>query len=414
MKLCDVVQFYSPLGGGVRRYLDDKMQYIANHNDIQHDVIVPSHQNAIDILYDSRLIEIKSMRLIGSLSYRMLLNRSRILSILDQEQPDIIEVGDPYRSAWISLEGARLHQIPIAAFYHSDFPRALGRTIQRFCGTSVERILSNCIQRYIVNLYNQMSVTIVASQRLQKILTECGIKRIVCIPLGTDISVFQPDLENQSIREELGLNENDRLLLYIGRLAREKNIHSLIGMMDQLSDHPCKTNRQTKLLLVGDGELRGMVQKAVQERNDIEWHGYCQSSKKLAAYYNAADLFVHAGTYETFGITSLEAQACGTRVLAIRGGGLDDTVQGETPLIMADSSSPADLAYCVKQIEDVESNSLQEQRRLRIVRHFSIQTTFNRIFALYRHILAGYPVEEYAYPEEETCAKDHHPAILSY
>ncbi len=395
MKLCDVVQFYSPLGGGVRRYLDDKMQYIAQQNDIQHTAIVPSHQNAQDIQYKSKLIEIKSMRLIGSQSYRMLLNRPRIFSILDQEQPDIIEVGDPYRSAWISLEGARRHQIPIAAFYHSDFPRALGRTIKRFCGSGIESILSKCIHSYIVNLYNQMSVTIVASRRLQKILTECGIKRVVCIPLGTDITVFQPNQEKQSIREELGLNENDRLLLFIGRLAREKNIHNLIGMIDILSTHTSKTNRKTKLLLVGDGELREMVQKTVQQRDDLVWHGYCKSSKKLTEYYNAADLFVHAGTYETFGITSLEAQACGTRVLAIRGGGLDDTVQGETPLIMADSPSPADLAHCVGKIEQIESQSSKEQRRLRIVRQFSIQTTFDHIFTLYRHILAGYPVEEY-------------------
>jgi len=402
MKFCDVVQFYSPLGDGVRRYLDDKMRYLAGCPDIEHIVIVPSDRNTVQTVYQSKLIGIQSMRLLGSLSYRMLLNRSRILSIVDDERPDLIEVGDPYRSAWIALEAARRHGIPVAAFYHSDFPRALGRTIRRFCSPAVERILSNAIQRYIVNLYNRMSVTVVASRRLQNVLTECGIQRVVCIPLGTDVSVFRPNPAGEAVRRELGLQSEDRLLLYVGRLAREKNIRCLSGMMEELSRRASPTRRY-HLLLVGDGELRGFVEKTVSQRRDVSWRQYSNSSEELTAYYTAADLFVHAGIYETFGITSLEAQACGTRVLAVRGGGLDDTVAGESPCIMAESFSPADLAQGVLQAEAADCSAFPEERRLRIVRQFSIQTTLRRLFALYRLILDGRPVEEFTDPEESPC-----------
>ncbi|MGC9328046.1 MAG: glycosyltransferase, partial [Candidatus Hinthialibacter sp.] len=308
MKFCDVVQFYSPLGGGVRRYLDDKIRYLARKPDISHTVIVPSHRNAVDFTLSSKMIEIKSMRLVGSLSYRMLLSRSRILSVIDQEQPDLIEVGDPYRSAWITLEAAQRCNIPVAAFYHSDFPRALGRTIRRFCSPPMERMLSNAVQRYIVNLYNRMSVTVVAGRRLQRVLTECGIQRVVCIPLGTDVSVFCPNPNKIQLRKELDLPPDARLLLFIGRLAREKNIRRLIDMMDVLNENP-SSGKPYHLLLVGDGELRGFVEKTISQRKDVIWRQYCQSRETLTDYYNAADLFVHAGAVETFGITSLEAQA---------------------------------------------------------------------------------------------------------
>ena len=107
MKLCDVVQFYSPLGGGVKRYLSDKIGYIDRQTNHQHIVVVPSDQSKIENRYQSKFYHVKSLPLIGSISYRMLLNRKRIFSIIDKERPDLIEVGDPYRSAWISLDCAR-------------------------------------------------------------------------------------------------------------------------------------------------------------------------------------------------------------------------------------------------------------------------------------------------------------------
>ena len=404
MKLCDVVQFYSPLGGGVKRYLEDKLRFISLQPGIEHAVIIPSSRNEVGYRLHSRFYEIQSFRLIGSQSYRMLLSRRRILSIVDEERPDLIEVGDPYRSAWIALEAAERGRIPVVAFYHSDFPRALGRTISRFCGPWVERLLSHGVERYVRDLYNRMSATVVAGRRMEYLLKECGIQRVVRIPLGTDVTVFHPHPDAGQVREELGLDENDMLLLFVGRLAREKNIRSLVGMMENLASRTSSRSGRYHLLLVGDGELCKFVERTVQTRQDVTWYRYCESAERLAAYYTAADLFVHAGRYETFGITSLEAQSCGTRVLAVEGGGLDDTVSGENPLIMAKSPDPVDLADGVRCVQDCADSQSPEERRRRIVDHFSIRLTFERLFGLYEHILRGLPVESFAItapPENE-------------
>jgi len=414
MKVCDVVQFYSPLGGGVRRYLEDKIRFLDDRPDMEHVMIVPSDRDAIRLQGRTRVYEIKSIRLAGSISYRMLLNKKRIHSIIEDEKPDIIEVGDPYRSAWIALEAARRQTIPIIAFYHSDFPRALGRTIHRFCGGLVEGVLSNWIHHYITGLYNRMSATVVASQRLRSVLQDCGIQRTVCIPLGTDVGVFHPNPdEGNAIRCELNLRENDRLLLFVGRLAREKNIRRLIGMMDELNRHP-DGNGRYHLLLVGDGELRGYLNRVLEKRSDVSWHRYCKSSDRLTGYYTAADCFVHAGIYETFGITSLEAQACGLRVLAVKGGGLDDTVAGEMPLVTANSPEPADLAEAVRRTENLSGEQTPFQRWDRIADEFSIQQTFERMTALYGHILKGLPVEEFVPPARVRSEDERpYPAVLT-
>lgn len=396
MKICDVVQFYSPLGGGVRRYLEDKVHFLAHEPSAEHVVIIPSANHAVTQRGKSKFYEIKSMRLIGSLSYRMLLNRKRILRIIAREKPHIIEVGDPYRSAWICLQASQRFQIPIVAFYHSDFPRALGRTIHRFLGHAIENHLASWVESYVVGLYNRMNATVVASHRLERVLRECGIDNVVRIPLGTDVHVFRPRPNTAWIRERLGLEPEDRLLLFVGRLAREKNIRSLFGMMNELAREP-STNGRCHLLLVGDGELRNLVESTIAQRRDITWYRYCESAETLAEYYTEADLFIHAGNFETFGITSLEAQACGTRVIAVRGGGLDDSVEGEDPFIMANSSSPADMAKAVRRALHVIDRDDKEKRQRRIHEQFSIQTTFTRLTLLYDHILQGRPLNDFRY-----------------
>ena len=282
----------------------------------------------------------------------------------------------------------------VVAFYHSDFPRALGRTIRRFCGGSVQTLLSAPINRYVVNLYNQMDATVVAGNRLQGILKECGINNVAHIPLGTDVTKFHPNPNASRIRKELNLSKNDTLILFVGRLAREKNIRALIRMMDDLNQNPGGPGR-CHLLLVGDGELRRIVERALAKNDSISWFRYCTDAKHLTAYYSAANVFLHAGIYETFGLTSLEAQACGARVIIVKGGGMEDTVEGEFPQVMANSPHPADLADAVRRVRALPTSQAPEERRQRIVERFSIELTIDRLLLLYHHLLDGKPASEF-------------------
>ena len=75
-------------------------------------------------------------------------------------------------------------------------------------------------------------------------------------------------------------------------------------------------------------------------------------------------MFVHAGAMETFGLVSVEAQACGTRVLGVRGGGLEKTLKGEAPLIMAEEAS-AEAVEQVRAMDEEEAARMERSRRVR-------------------------------------------------
>ncbi len=385
MTICDIAQFHSPLGGGVKRYLADKRARLEARPGCRHVLIIPSYRNHVTAGPNHAVYEIESARLPGSKSYRMLLNKQRILEAVRREKPDLIEIGDPYRTAWIGLEAGRQLGIPVVAFYHSDFPRALDRTIVRFSGKLIARGLSAPIRRYIRRLYNRMDATIVASGHLVETLHRGGIKRIEHIPLGTDTQLFRPRTSYERVRAEFGVPAEARLLLFVGRLAREKGIKNLIGALDRLSpDSP-----PVHLALVGDGELDDWVHLEANRRPNLTWLPYCESANRLADLYSAADLFVHAGRWETFGIVSLEAQACGTPVLAVRGGGLEESLSCETAPLLADAATPEALAAAIGVALSRPALTFDERtaRHRVMAERFSIDRTFERICALDQRLI---------------------------
>ena len=380
IKVCDIVQFFSPMSGGVRRYVEEKARYLLANTPHEHALVIPSHRDAVTRLERRSIHEIRSPRLIGSASYRILMNRKKILAAVAGERPDIIETGDPYRAAWIGLEAAQRNDIPIVAYYHSDYPRALGRTLRKYAGTHVGSMVAPVIRNYLIRLYNRMSATVVPSQHCFDALEAIGIQRLIRIPLGTNLDVFYPRDSRDRIFCELGLDSGTRLLLYVGRLAREKNIRSLFAMMERLRD----TAGIHHLLIVGDGEQRDEVEEKAREVNWLTWLPFTDSRERLADLYSAADLFVHAGNRETFGLVSLEAQACGTRVLAVRGGGLDESLRYERRSVMARDTSGTALAFAVRHIENLDETAADRQgRHLGIARHYSWDSTFERLSALY-------------------------------
>jgi len=386
MKICDIAQFYSPLGGGVKRYLDEKVRFVRQHPELEHLMVRPGPEDTVSRHGRTVVYEVKSPRLPGSASYRILLSRRKIFDVLARERPDALEVDGPYRAAWIAVDGGRRLGVPVVGFYHSDFPRSLGRTLERFVGTWAPRLCDPWTTRYVVSLYNRMAVTVAPSPRVSRALDGCGVEPLRTVPLGVDTERFRPRPEAAARRRgELGVGDGDVLLLYVGRLAREKNVAALLATAERLRSRP--DGARYHLLLVGDGELRRPVERAAQRDAGVHWRPYSQSAGELAASYSAADLLLHGGIYETFGLVSIEAQACGTRVLAVRNGGLDSTLDGEEPLVMAASPKPRDLADAVVAALAAEDGGSRLRRRQRIEERFGVQLTFERMFALYAEIV---------------------------
>lgn len=382
MKLCDLTQFYSPFSGGVKRYVSEKVRFIRERAEgDEHILIIPGERDECTGDATARIYTIASPLISKTSRYRVLLRLEAIERILEKERPHLIESGDPYQVAWKAVHSGAALGIPVIGFYHSHFPEAYVRTVQKFCGRTVTEAFVDFARRYVRNLYNRFERTIVPSPALGEVLTDWGVRNVFHSDLGVDTRVFHPGrARSENMRAELGIPHDRTLLLYVGRLAQEKNTHTLFEAFRLLSPD------RFHLLVVGDGLQRRELSAL---KSGVTHLPYCADAHQLAAIYRAADLFVHPGVQETFGLVSLEAQACGLAVIGIRGSYMDRLIHTDQA-VWADENSPASLAVAILSHADEKFLHDPDALHRRVAAQYSWEQVFARLFDLYREVVANY------------------------
>ncbi len=387
MKICDLTQFYSPVSGGVKRYLSEKVRHIRERTvGDEHILIIPGEHDETIIGDCSRTYTIQSPLISRTSRYRVLLRLEAIERILEKERPDLIECGDPYQVAWKAVHSGAALGIPVVCFYHSHFPEAYIRTVQKYCGRTATEFFHDLSRRYIRSLYNRFARTLVPSPALGDLLAQWGVQNITHTDLGVDTAIFHPQpAPGEDLRAELAIPRDRTLLLYVGRLAQEKNTHTLFAAFRQLArNFPGRFH----LLVIGDGLQRSELSTLNSQLSSpsLTHLPYCDSAPRLAAHYRAADLFVHPGVQETFGLVTLEAQACGTPVIGIHGSYMDRIIHSDQTL-WARENSPAALATAIEETsrEDLKHSGAAVSRL--VAAQYSWAQVFTRLFDLYHEVI---------------------------
>ncbi len=388
MKICDLTQFYSPVSGGVKRYLHEKVAYLHAHtSQDRHILIVPGPEDSTVEEGRSRVYTIRSPLVSRTSRYRALLRLEAVERILEREMPDIIESGDPYQVAWKAVASGGALRIPVVAFYHSHFPEAYFRSAGKFFGRTATEFVMDLSRRYVCTLYNRFARTLVPSPALGDLLRDWGVHNVENIDLGVNTAVFKPEPNDcAATRADLGIPPGRILLLYVGRLAAEKNTRVLFEAFELLS---LQQPGRFHLLAIGDGGQRGRLQDLQSATGAVTWHSYCADMDRLARFYRAADLFVHPGVQETFGLVALESQACGTPVVGIAGSYMDRIIFNSQQDWARENSGPA-LAQAIQESADANLAHTGRATSSKVRSLYSWTSVFDRLFAIYRQVVKDY------------------------
>ncbi len=388
MKLCDLTQFYSPLSGGVKRYVHEKIRYIQAETEDEHVLVIPGAKTEMVEAERSRIYSIRSPLLSRTSRYRALLNLRAIEEILEREKPHLIESGDPYQVAWKAIVSGSALRIPVVGFYHSHFPEAYLRTTSRFLGRMATESVMDLARRYVRQLYNRFEATLVPSARLGQVLIDWGVNNVHAVDLGVNTDVFRPGPDDATgTRDALCVRPGSRLLLYVGRLAQEKNTQTLFSAFELLVR---REPGRYHLMIVGDGLQRGALRELRERAGSVSWQPYSTDSAELARFYRAADLLVHPGVQETFGLTALESQACGTPVVGIRGSYMDRIIFGgqkhwaseNSAEALAEAVAAAAAADDLHAVGRVAAKEVQER--------YAWPVVFKKLFRLYDEVRVGF------------------------
>lgn len=316
---------------------------------------------------------------------------------------------DPLKDLWALLSLIRFFYSERFALIHSVSPKAgllsviagwitqVPNRLHTFTGqvwatrSGMARWLFKSIDRVIVCL---ATTVLMDSHSQRDFLLEQGVVRGAdCSVLedgsisGVDLQRFQPDQQlHQSIRAQLNVDDSAFMVLFLGRLKRDKGVLDLVQAFNQLlSRFP-----DSILLIVGPDE----EQLQQEMMGNLEGHAaalrFVPFTKEPEHYMAAADLFALPSYREGFGTVVIEAAACGIPTIASRIYGLSDAVvEGESGLLF-EAGNIDEITSAMEQMADDEPMRLRfgEQAMQRAQQRFSQQRLSDALVGLYAQLLS--------------------------
>ncbi len=177
---------------------------------------------------------------------------------------------------------------------------------------------------------NTVEQVIVPTEKVKELLLKYSVYRdISIVPTGVNLKKFNPELypkeEVLKLRQHFGLKAEDKVLLYLGRISKEKNIAEIIEAMPEYM----RTREQVRFLIVGGGpEMENLKETVAEQKmqDKIIFTG-SQPWDNIGLFYQLGDVFVSASQSETQGLTYIEAMAAGLPVVARKDKCLEDILK---------------------------------------------------------------------------------------
>jgi alpha-1,6-mannosyltransferase len=382
IKLLDITEFFSPLGGGVKTYLRTKARWLSDRTAIEHIVVLPSDENAAERWNASRVYYVAGAQVPASPGYHFLTAAGALRTIFERERPDIVEIGSPFLAPWITHRTARELDPVLVGYYHCDVPSVYVSYGLRKLPVPVRRLATTLLRRYLAAAYRRFQHTIAATPSAAAALNSLGIQSVSTIPLGVDTQLFTPTRRDPAWKTELGVDTADSVALYVGRFAGEKGLDVVLSAL------PCLiAETGLTLVLIGDGHMRERLSCMSAE---LEGHlillPYETDRANLARAYASADLYVAPFPYETFGLAAAEALACGTPVVGANSGGLRDLLTDSGCGQLFEPGQADDLARAVVGVLKEDLEHFGRRARELVEERYSWDQTFGAMVDLYEKL----------------------------
>lgn len=381
MKICDLVQAYTSTSGGIRRYIDQKHEYIEKHTEHAHLIIKPGARDTSYKTGRTKVYEIESPYIPNYKPYRFNYRLDKVITILKDEKPDIIELASPYLLPWSAFYFRKIHRCQVIGFYHTDFPTTyVKQAVSAKFGENTGQTAAAIATHYAQLIYEKCDGTIFPSKIMKEKFDQISTLNSVYIPLGVNLDVFHPARRDPETRKKYVKHDDDILLIYAGRLDHEKRVKNLINAFNLIPD-----NYNFSFVLVGDGPYKSEIHQQSLDNNRLFVLPYQSKQEDLARLLASADIYITAGPHETFALSVLEAQACGLPVVGVRAGALIERIPDFTGAL-AEEGSPSDIAANIIEISQNGFKAKGINARKWVEATYSWNSVFQNIFTFYESI----------------------------
>ncbi len=285
-------------------------------------------------------------------------------------RPDVVYVATEGPLGWSALRAARRLKIPVFSGFHTNFD-----SYSRYYHAGWSRPLIAC---YLHKFHNRAHGTLVASPDLRDRLQALGIKNVSVLGRGVDSRLFNPGRRSAAVRRMWRATDQDRVALYVGRIAAEKNLTLAIEAYRAMQ----QVSSRVKFVLVGDGPLRANLQ---EKHPDLIYCGV-HTGEELAKRYASADIFLFPSETETFGNVTLEAMASGLIVVAFNYAAARTHIADGRTGVLVPNGNPRAFVEAAAKLAN-EPPSLAEMRRR--AREYAASLDWQRVVERFAELLIG-------------------------
>lgn len=286
---------YNYVMDGPVRALNRLVGYLEKAKGVEYRIYAPtSRKNYLP--HKGNLVSVPSLAVPGRSEYRIGLGLPKHLrDDMDEFNPDIIHLSAPDWIGHAALKHAKRRGLPVLASFHTRFD-----TYARYYGGAA---LEASMTKLMIRFYDQCDMVMPPAESTVDALREQGYTCPLKVwSRGVDRELFHPSRRDMAWRREQGFADDDKVVLFVGRLVLEKGIDFFCDVVDRLRAE----DNEFKVLVVGDGPAREHFQK---RQPDAVFLGF-QGGEELARAYASCDLFFNPSISEAFGNVTLEAMAC--------------------------------------------------------------------------------------------------------
>ncbi len=264
---------------------------------------------------------------------------------------DIIHAQTPFFMGFAGMMSAKLGKYPIVGSFHTMVNNKSVINDYYPKNPQLRKLTSKYLWKYVIFFYKKCNVTISPSTVITQMLKNHGLNTVTTVPNSVDTTHFTPKIRGDQFRQSMGIKDDEKIVLYVGRLSKEKKLDVLLKAAKALS----KKKKNIKFLIAGSGPA-DIYYKTIMRRLGLENVQFLGpiSREKLPEVYAAADVFCIPSTFETQGIVALEAMASGKPVVCADYLALKELIiNGKN----GEKFNPGDYLACSKKIEKALNNS---------------------------------------------------------
>jgi alpha-1,6-mannosyltransferase len=387
LTVVDINNFWSPSGGGVRRYHLQKMAFYEKHHEALSVFVMPDSKTFTEVRSEGLIIEhVQAFKFPGNWEYRFIWKLSQVEPVLAKYKPDIIEVGSPYILPTVVRRAARRAspESKLVGFWHADFPVTyVGRPVAKKLGVGAGTFARKEAFWYARKEFKGFDCIQASSKEAMARLRKNGLPDPRWIPLGCDINMFSPTKRDEALVNELKAGNPERLTMFFPhRHCKEKGIDLLLGAYDILTQ---RLGHEPAITFAGTGPSLPLVQEAAKKYEHVRYIGFVNSVDEMARYYASVDLGLALSGWETFGLSILESMASGNaQVGAAAGAAFEHVTESGAGTILKERT-PEALADAIVELYRSDMQGMKQKARA-YAEKFSWDDCFKRQLELYRQI----------------------------